>query len=150
MTESNASSKVQIVVGWALLAVGIIVFAVRLQHEGAYAMPRGGNLFGGLGALLTGRVLDRVGSGPVMLVTLLAGSALLLVAAGAQSQTAFILSWGFGAGIISAVLESWRASSPMWKSIPNGSATSSRKYVPRLFPLMRRTTSPTRYPKVSA
>ena len=57
MTEPNASSKVQIVVGWALLAVGIIVFAVRIQHEGAYAMPRGGNLFGGLGALLLGGVL---------------------------------------------------------------------------------------------
>jgi hypothetical protein len=57
VTESNASSKVQIVVGWALLAVGIIVFAVRIQHEGAYAMPRGGNLFGGLGALLLGGVL---------------------------------------------------------------------------------------------
>ncbi len=57
MTESNASSKVQIVVGWALLSVGIIVFAVRIQHEGAYAMPRGGNLFGGLGALLLGGVL---------------------------------------------------------------------------------------------
>ena len=57
MTESNASSKVQIVVGWALLVVGIIVFAVRIQHEGAYAMPRGGNLFGGLGALLLGGVL---------------------------------------------------------------------------------------------
>jgi len=57
VTESNASSKVQIVVGWALLSVGIIVFAVRIQHEGAYAMPRGGNLFGGLGALLLGGVL---------------------------------------------------------------------------------------------
>ena len=57
MTESNASSKFHIVVGWALLAVGITVFAVRIQHEGAYAVPRGGNLFGGLGALLLGGVL---------------------------------------------------------------------------------------------
>ena len=57
MKESNASSKVQTVVGWGLLAVGIIVFAVRLQHEGTYAVPRGGNLFGGLGALLLGGVL---------------------------------------------------------------------------------------------
>jgi hypothetical protein len=33
------------------------VFAVRLLHEGPYAMPRGANLFGGLGALLLGGVL---------------------------------------------------------------------------------------------
>jgi len=45
------------VVGCALLAVGVAVFAVRLLHEGAYAVPRGGNLFGGLGALLLGGVL---------------------------------------------------------------------------------------------
>jgi hypothetical protein len=45
------------VVGCGLLAVGIAVFAIRFQHEGAYAMPRGANLFGGLGALLVGGVL---------------------------------------------------------------------------------------------
>ena len=57
MRESNASSKLQTVVGWGLLAVGIAVFAVRFLHEGAYAVPRGGNLFGGLGALLLGGML---------------------------------------------------------------------------------------------
>lgn len=31
-----------------MLAVGIAVFAVRFTHEGAYAVPRSGNLFGGL------------------------------------------------------------------------------------------------------
>jgi hypothetical protein len=45
------------VVGCGLLAVGLAVFAVRFLHEGAYAVPRGGNLFGGLGALLLGGVL---------------------------------------------------------------------------------------------
>jgi hypothetical protein len=40
-----------------MLALGIAVFAVRLLHEGAYAVPRGGNLFGGLGALLLGGLL---------------------------------------------------------------------------------------------
>jgi hypothetical protein len=55
--ESNASSKIQAVVGWGLVAVGIAVFAVRFSHEGAYAVPRGGNLFGGLGALLLGGML---------------------------------------------------------------------------------------------
>ena len=57
MSESNASSKIQTVVGWGLLAVGTAVFVVRFLHEGAYAVPRGGNLFGGLGALLLGGVL---------------------------------------------------------------------------------------------
>lgn len=57
MTESSSSSKIQTVVGWGLLALGIAVFAIRFQHEGAYAVPRGGNLFGGVGALLLGGVL---------------------------------------------------------------------------------------------
>ncbi|MFP6664274.1 MAG: hypothetical protein VCC00_08755 [Deltaproteobacteria bacterium] len=57
MKESSVSSKIQTVVGWGLLALGIAVFAVRSLHEGAYAMPRGANLFGGLGALLLGAML---------------------------------------------------------------------------------------------
>lgn len=57
MKESNPSSKLQTVIGWGLLALGVAVFAVRFLHEGAYAMPRGANLFGGLGALLLGAVL---------------------------------------------------------------------------------------------
>jgi hypothetical protein len=44
-------------VGWGLLALGATVFVVRFLHEGAYAIPRGGNLFGGLGALLLGSML---------------------------------------------------------------------------------------------
>jgi hypothetical protein len=40
-----------------LIVLGLAVFAVRLLHEGAYAIPRGANLFGGLGALLLGGVL---------------------------------------------------------------------------------------------
>jgi hypothetical protein len=55
--ESGSSSKLPTVIGWGLLALGIAVFAVRTLHEGAYAMPRGANLFGGLGALLLGAVL---------------------------------------------------------------------------------------------
>ncbi len=57
MTEPTSSSKVRKVAGWGLLALGIGVFAVRFLHEGPYAMPRGANLFGGLGALLLGGVL---------------------------------------------------------------------------------------------
>ena len=37
---------------------------------------------------------------------------------------------------------------PMWKSAPSGPATSSAKNVPRLRPVIRRTTSPTRNPWV--
>ena len=57
MTEPRASSRVRTVVGCGLLVLGVAVFAVRLLHEGAYAMPSGANLFGGLGALLLGCVL---------------------------------------------------------------------------------------------
>ena len=57
MSEAGSSSKLQTVVGGVLVALGIAVFAVRLLHEGAYAVPRGGNLFGGLGALVVGGVL---------------------------------------------------------------------------------------------
>jgi hypothetical protein len=45
------------VIGCLLLALGVAVFAVRLLHDGPYAVPRGANLFGGLGALLLGGVL---------------------------------------------------------------------------------------------
>ena len=57
MTEPRSSSRVRTVVGCGLLVLGVAVFAVRLLHEGPYAMPRGANLFGGLGALLLGGVL---------------------------------------------------------------------------------------------
>ena len=57
MSASSSSSNLQTVVGGVLLAVGVAVFAVRFLHEGAYAMPGGGNLFGGLGALLLGGLL---------------------------------------------------------------------------------------------
>ena len=48
MSASNSSSKLHTVIGGVLVAVGIAVFSVRFLHEGAYAMPGGGNLFGGL------------------------------------------------------------------------------------------------------
>ncbi|MGH7788794.1 MAG: hypothetical protein ACRERC_18125 [Candidatus Binatia bacterium] len=57
MTKPNSSSKVRSVIGGGLVALGLAVFAVRLLHEGPYAVPRGANLFGGLGALLLGGAL---------------------------------------------------------------------------------------------
>ena len=57
MTHPGSPSKVQTVAGCALLMLGVAVFAVRLLHEGPYAIPRGANLWGGLGALLLGGLL---------------------------------------------------------------------------------------------
>lgn len=57
MRGSSSSSWLRAGFGWALIALGIAVFAVRLLHEGAYAVPRGGALFGGMGALGVGAVL---------------------------------------------------------------------------------------------
>jgi hypothetical protein len=57
MTEATSSSRSRSVVGCGLLALGGAVFAVRLIHEGPYAVPRGTSLFGGLGALLLGGLL---------------------------------------------------------------------------------------------
>ena len=57
MSEARASSKPAFAVGCLLLGVGVAVFAVRLLHDGPYAVPRGGNLFGGLGALVVGGAL---------------------------------------------------------------------------------------------
>jgi hypothetical protein len=47
------------VIGWLMLLVGVSVFAIRLQHAGPYAIPRGGNLLGGVLALLLGGWLVR-------------------------------------------------------------------------------------------
>jgi len=76
--ESNTSSGLQAVVGWGLLAVGLAVFVVRLTHEGAYAIPRGGNLFGGVGALLLGGVLVWSGAPRALGWVALAASPVLL------------------------------------------------------------------------
>jgi len=58
MRESRfSSSLLRTVLGWSLVAVGVAVFAVRLQHAGAYAVPSRGVLLGAGGALVTGGVL---------------------------------------------------------------------------------------------
>jgi len=60
LSETDAAgrgSRSTAVLGWAFLALGVAVFAVRLFHEGDYAVPRRGNLFGGLGALTVGALL---------------------------------------------------------------------------------------------
>lgn len=57
MVRAGAASTTQRVVGWLLLAVGVAVFAIRLQHAGPYALPGGGNLLAGVLALALGALL---------------------------------------------------------------------------------------------
>jgi hypothetical protein len=54
MNNSRFPSNLGRVVGWLMLVVGLSVFAIRLQHAGPYAFPRGGNLLAGVLALLIG------------------------------------------------------------------------------------------------
>ncbi|MCZ6544924.1 MAG: MFS transporter, partial [Chloroflexi bacterium] len=94
--------------GFVLYSFG--VFVVPIEEETGWGTGVVSAAFslsllgGGLGAIFAGRVLDKVGARPVMLVSLAAGSVLLLVAASAESSTAFIVAWGLGGGIISAGL----------------------------------------------
>lgn len=57
MSDQRGNSKTQMLAGFILVVIGSAVFAVRLQHEGTYAMPHGGPLLGGLGAMLMGGFL---------------------------------------------------------------------------------------------
>lgn len=94
--------------GFVLYSFG--VFVVPIEEETGWGTGVVSAAFslsllgGGLGAIFAGRLLDKVGARPVMLVSLAAGSVLLLVAASAESPVAFILAWGLGGGIISAGL----------------------------------------------
>ena len=53
-----------------------------------------------------------------------------------------------GNSVTVATLASSDADVPMEQSTPSGPATSASKNVPRLWPLMRRTSSPTSQPNV--
>ncbi len=62
------------------------------------------SLLGGVASLASGRLLDRLGGRPVMLASLAAGSAFLLLASAARSAPLFVAAWGLGGGIIGAGL----------------------------------------------
>ncbi len=61
-------------------------------------------LAGGMGALGSGWLLDRIGARPVLLGSLLPGAALLLLASIARNALVFVVAWGLGGGLISAGL----------------------------------------------
>ncbi|MCR9095214.1 MAG: hypothetical protein NXI30_13420 [bacterium] len=71
------------IIGIALFLLGLTVFLIRLQHEGPYFLPEGGNLVGGLlalacGALIFFDVLPSEGGGGVAQGALLLTSLLAL------------------------------------------------------------------------
>jgi len=45
------------IVGVVFIAIGLAVFGIRLIHAGAYSMPQGGGLYGGLAAIVLGLFL---------------------------------------------------------------------------------------------
>lgn len=57
MAESRSASTGQRVLGGVLVAIGDAVFAVRLMHEGSYAMPTGTTLAVGIAGMVLGGVL---------------------------------------------------------------------------------------------
>lgn len=61
-------------------------------------------LAGGIGAVASGWMLDRVGGRPVLLGSLAVGSVFLVLAAGSRSIGLFIVAWAVGGGIIGAGL----------------------------------------------
>ncbi len=75
---STSASRPRIAFGLLLLAVGVSVFAVRMLHEGAYPVPRGGNLFGGVGGLLLGGLLVAPGLPSLLRWLALAASPVVL------------------------------------------------------------------------
>ncbi|MBI5949026.1 MAG: MFS transporter [Chloroflexi bacterium] len=69
--------------------------------SGAFTLS---SLAGGVGAVGSGWLLDRLGGRPVMLGSLAIGTALLFLASTAESVEVFVIAWGAGGGIISAGL----------------------------------------------
>ena len=82
---------------------------------------------------------DASGAGPVNVLTItLSGSSVARSIGSGGGGTTFETRW------------SCSGASPMWKSAPSGPAISLAKNWPSESPVMRRTTSPTRWPWFSA
>jgi hypothetical protein len=68
MPQRRPLARSATVVGWLMLAAGVSVFAIRLQHAGPYQAPEQGNLRAGvlalaIGILLLAPWLGRLGRG---------------------------------------------------------------------------------------
>jgi MFS family permease len=94
--------------GLVLYAFGVFVGPIRddtgwsnTTVSSAFSVSA---LLGGLGALASGRLLDRIGIRPVITGSLISGASLLWVAASATDPLWFVVSWGVGGGIVSAGL----------------------------------------------
>ncbi len=61
-------------------------------------------MLGGLMSLGTGRMLDRIGAQPVMLFSLVVGSALIVLSSTAEHAWQFVAAWGAGGAVASAGL----------------------------------------------
>jgi len=94
--------------GLAMYSFGALLTPIREETgwstggiSGAYSL---GVLLAGGVALATGRTLDRVGPRPVLTTGLAVGSALLVLASFARSQTEFVATWALGAGVAGGCL----------------------------------------------
>ncbi len=57
MTGATKLSLTRLIAGLTFLTIGLAVFAIRLQHPGAYAVPTTGVLLGSIATLLIGTLL---------------------------------------------------------------------------------------------
>lgn len=117
MTEPVAPWRLQVSL-LGLVTIG--AFGVVLYAFGAFVAPIEDDtgwsnaaisaafsiatIAGGVMALGTGRLLDRVGAQPVMGVTLVTGSVLLWLSSYASTASQFVAAWGSGGAIVSAGL----------------------------------------------
>lgn len=90
--------------GTAFYAIGVLLPVIAEDTGWRGGLLSGGYSLGLIGqgviAILCGYLLDRRGSGPVLLPALVVGSALLLLASVAQSPWQFIAAWALGSAVI--------------------------------------------------
>ena len=85
MSNSKPLARSAQIVGWLMLAAGVSVFGIRLQHAGPYELPEQGNLRAGLLALGIGLALATPwlrraagGAASILTVVLLVASPIVL------------------------------------------------------------------------